>query len=155
MKNLCKIGLLNFPLKYFGCNGFLAQYAVWNSYNNFLFVSIVTIARNEAESSIDDACEATTEKHHSVECVLNCACIKKRSSLDTIAVIIAKRLILTVVSTDELVDAIPIIINILNVCSHDTNQHDGTEERKQSRSDLPFIAKQSKCKWHHQTSLNA
>ena len=80
---------------------------------------------------------------------------KKRSSLDTIAVIIAKRLILTVVFTDELVDAIPIIINILDVCSHDANQHDGTEERKQSRSDLPFIAKQSKCKWHHQTSLNA
>jgi hypothetical protein len=41
-------------------------------------VSIVTVARNEAQASVDNACKATAKEHDAIESLLNCACIAKR-----------------------------------------------------------------------------
>ncbi len=47
--------------------------------------------------------------------------------------------VLTVLFADKLIDAVPIVDDILNVGGHNTDQSDRTEERYQSRSYLPMI----------------
>ena len=47
--------------------------------------------------------------------------------------------ILTVLLADKLIDAIPIVLDILKVSSHNSDQNDRTEERYQSRSHFPMV----------------
>lgn len=39
-----------------------------------LVVSVVTVARNEAQGSVDNTCQTPTEKYYAIESVLDCAC---------------------------------------------------------------------------------
>ena len=47
--------------------------------------------------------------------------------------------VLTVLFADELIDAIPIVDDILNVSGHNADQSDGTEERYQRRGYFPMV----------------